>query len=309
MNTCDRLVVNEELEPFVPVSLIDFFGVDLLLVFVCFISDVEDFVDQAGAEPSARVELSILLVTSHLSVAGQFLFDYSRCLMLSGSKHLLFLSDGDFGVHFATLFILVLSQVAILENSSFALASAPYLVVELLLLVGLSLHQLKDHGLTLLLLELVHELLLLTDQSSAALLSVTATALSQGLLGALLEPSGGQSKRARLGCHSHSLCSLRGRPKRTGGRDAHLVGGDTSSHGSFLKALGNRFIGLLLGDTWIDPLAFQSLFKLRNTFVNLSVGFVKHINSLCVVLLGLFVFELRMEVKKLEHQYSIAQAC
>ena len=96
---------------------------------------VEDLVDEAGAELSAGLKLGIFLVASHLSVTSQFLLNDSRCLVFGCFEHLLLLGHCDIGVHFATLFILVLSKVAVLENSSFALASAPHLVVELFLLV------------------------------------------------------------------------------------------------------------------------------------------------------------------------------
>lgn len=83
--------------------------------------------------------------------------------------------------------VLALSKLAVLGDDLLALVSAPYLIVKLLLLVTLVLDKLDNHRFALLKLKLLHELLLLTYQSSSALFSLLSGRLGECFLGALFE--------------------------------------------------------------------------------------------------------------------------
>lgn len=118
--------------------------------------------------------------------------------------------------------ILAFTQLAVLGDDLLALVSAPDFVIELFFLVALVFDELDDHFLALLELELLHALFLLTDQSSAALLTLFACRLSEGLLCALLQSRGLQSERARLGrCrHAHRALTQSSSDRAIGSADA-----------------------------------------------------------------------------------------
>ena len=56
------LFVDEEFEPFVPVTLVPFFGVKVLHMIVCFISNIKDLIQHLSTQLSSLLLLILLLI-------------------------------------------------------------------------------------------------------------------------------------------------------------------------------------------------------------------------------------------------------
>lgn len=120
--------------------------------------------------------------------------------------------------------------------------------------------ELNNHFLALLELELLHVLFLLTDQSSAALLTLFACRLSEGLLCALLQSSGLQSERARLGrCrHAHRALTQSSSNRAIGAADARRAI-------LSIETVSNSSLSIVLLDTRVDTVGFERIFKRVNS--------------------------------------------
>jgi hypothetical protein len=114
------------------------------------------------------LQLSIALVLAHFNVTSNFFFDYADSLLLLSGENLNFLDFSQFRVENLSPFVLVLSEVTILNYYILALLGAPDFVFELLFLSSLPLHELDYHSFSFLLLQLYHKLLLLPDQPPSA---------------------------------------------------------------------------------------------------------------------------------------------
>lgn len=127
-------------------------------------------------------------------------------MLLLGGENLNFFLLCDLGVELFAPGVLVLAEVTVLDNHVFALGGSPDFVLELFFLSSLPLHQVKDHLLAFFVLQLVHELFLLTNKSSASLGSSQPACIVERLLRSLLESCRSQGKRAGFGLHLHLGC-------------------------------------------------------------------------------------------------------
>jgi len=82
MCACDLLIVDKELSPFVPITLIIFIGVNLLLVFIGLISNIENRSNHCCTHFSMSFELCILLILSHLNISVHLFLNNTFCLKL-----------------------------------------------------------------------------------------------------------------------------------------------------------------------------------------------------------------------------------
>jgi hypothetical protein len=98
-----------------------------------------------------------------------------------------FFGLSEFGIKDLPPFVLVFSEVSILDDHILALLGAPDLVFEFFFLSGLPLHELDDHMLPLFLLKLYHKLLLLPNQPPSAFFPHQSTRICHGFLSALLQ--------------------------------------------------------------------------------------------------------------------------
>lgn len=110
----DWHVVQEELHPLVPVARVDVPGVVLLLVVVCLVGDVDDLVEQAGAQFGVVGGLLGGLVSLHLSAANETLLHYALGGLLHRSEQLGLLLLSQLAVKFAASLILTLAKLAVL---------------------------------------------------------------------------------------------------------------------------------------------------------------------------------------------------
>ncbi len=114
------------------------------------------------------LQLSVALVLAHFDVTSNFFFDNADSLLLLSGENLNFLDLSQFRVKNLSPFVLVLSEVTILNYYILALLGAPDFVFELFFLGSLPLHELDYHFFSFLLLQLYHKLLLLPDQPPSA---------------------------------------------------------------------------------------------------------------------------------------------
>lgn len=152
---------------------------------VGLVSDIYDLVQKTRTEVAMVRCFLRRLVSRHLPSANDTLLYNSLGCLLHRLHHFLLFSLGKLLVKITAPLVLALAKLAVLTYDLLALVGAPDFVVELLFLIALVLDELDDHGLALLELQLFHIFLLLADQSSAALLTLFACRLSQGLLCAL----------------------------------------------------------------------------------------------------------------------------
>lgn len=200
MGIGNRLVLLEELEPLPPVTSIINFGIQVLLVIIGLIRDVEDVVHQAGAQRGAALGLPLILVHAHLVVAPLHLSDTSNGLRLQAAKKRFFFHNAVLNIEIPPALILLLPQLAVLDDQVFALVGAPHLVVELLLLVRLALGQVDNAGLSLLLVEGFHDRILLGDEAASALFTGLARPLVHRSLRFVLETGAGKGEGAIFSC-------------------------------------------------------------------------------------------------------------
>ena len=128
-----------------PVARINVLRVVPLLVVVGLVGDVDDLVEQASAEIRMVRRLLGRLVGLHLSAAHNALLHYALCSLLHRLEHLFLLLLGELLIKLTAALVLALTELAVLCDDLLALVGAPYLIVELFLLVALVLNQLYDH--------------------------------------------------------------------------------------------------------------------------------------------------------------------
>ena len=80
------------------------------------------------------LQLSVTLILAHFNVTSNFFFDYADSLLLLSGENLNFLDFSQFRVENLSPFVLVLSEVTILNYYILALLGAPDFVFELLFL-------------------------------------------------------------------------------------------------------------------------------------------------------------------------------
>jgi hypothetical protein len=107
---------------------------------------------------------------------------------LAGLAHLLnellLLDNSGLGVELASALVLLLAELTIFLNNSFALGSAPGFIIKLLLLTRLAFHLFKNDAFAGLTVEFAEEVLLGSDESAATLDSLLLVILVEGLLSA-----------------------------------------------------------------------------------------------------------------------------
>lgn len=123
-----------------PVSGINFLGINFLLVFIGLICDVKDFINQTRAKYRVCLKLCIFLVLSHFTISKNLFFYDMMGLMLMYSQQLNFFAFCNFFVKLFTFNVLVFSKVSVLNNYILALLSTPDFILKLFFLGSLMFH-------------------------------------------------------------------------------------------------------------------------------------------------------------------------
>ena len=273
-----------------PVPLINLLGISPLLVVIGFVGDFDDLVEQTGTQLRVALRLGSRLVGLHFGAANDALLHDRLRGLLHRFQHGGFLLLSVVFVDLATALELTLTELAVLDDHLFALVSAPHLIVKLLLLVALMFDKFDDHVLALLELQLLHDLLLLTNETPSALLPLLASRLSEGLLGALLQTSRFESERAAFSGHSlaHGALSKCAAHRLAEGRGAKAL------VPCLLEALVNGSVSVVLLDSRLDTLRLKRVFKLLDAVRDLVFGILQLLLSNVVELLGLLELELEL---------------
>ena len=135
MNLGSRHIVLEQLHPFMPVPWVDLLRVQLLLVSVCFISDIKDGIHETLAKCGVIGCLLQLAIFVHLRRANRSLVDQSVGLHLHCFEHLLLFIDGQISVKLLSLLILLLAKLSVLDDDFLALVGPPSFIIKFLFLV------------------------------------------------------------------------------------------------------------------------------------------------------------------------------
>ena len=102
-------VVEEELDPLVPVARVNLLRVIFLLVVVRFICDVNNLIKEASAQRGVVRRFCRRLVSHHFAAAFNALVHNPFSRLLHRLKHFLFLLVGKLSVQLASLLVLALS--------------------------------------------------------------------------------------------------------------------------------------------------------------------------------------------------------
>ena len=196
MGVGNRLVLLEELQPLSPVTLVVRVRVQILFVIIGFISNIEDRIHEAGAEGGAALCALLVLVDPHLAVTAFHFSNTPVRLLLQTAQKRFFFHDTVLNIKVASALVLLLTQFTVLNDQIFALISAPDLIVQFLLLVALALRQVEHSSLALLLVQTLHDRVLLGHQAAPPLLTGLASTLIHCGLCLVFKTSAGQSESA-----------------------------------------------------------------------------------------------------------------
>ena len=222
---------------------------------ISLVSNIYNLIKKAGTKLSVVGGLLGRFVCLHFATSNDALLDDSLSCLLHGLKHLSFLLLSKIFVKLTAPLVLALTKLAVFRDNLFALVGAPHLIVKLLLLVALVLDQLYNHCLALLELELLHVLLLLANESSAALLPLFTGGFSQSFLGSLFKSGRLEGERARFSCNGSAHGTL---SKSSGSSSA----GTKSRLATLLvEACIDCTIGVSFLDSRVNTIRFQSILK------------------------------------------------
>ena len=272
-----------------PVARINVLRVVPLLVVVGLVGDVNDLVEQARAEIRVVRRLLGRLVGLHLSAAHNALLHYAFCCLLHRLEHLFLLLLGELLIKLTAALVLTLTELAVLCDDLLALVGAPYLIIELLLLVALVLNQFYDHRLSLLELQLFHHLFLLADQAPSALLTLLAGGFSERFLRALLQAGAFEGECARLGRHGHAHGALAHR-----GSGPHRARPQPRLSTLHVETVGDGPLRIILGNTRVDAIRLQGGLERVDTVGDLIFGILELLLSYFVESLSLLEVELQL---------------
>jgi len=285
---CDGLVFLEKLEPLSPVALVVGVGVEILFVIIGLISDVEDGIHEAGAERSAPLGALLVLIHAHLTVAALHFPNTSVGLLLEAPEKRFFFDDAILNVKVTSALVLLLTQFSVLNDQIFALVSPPDLIIQLLLLVALPLGEVEHSGLALLLVQTLHDRVLLGDQAASALLTRLAGALVHCRLRLVLQPGTRKGESAifsglagvhsgKAHCHFRCLCLHRA-----------LFAGEV------LERFRDSSLSIILLHLCVDSLGHEGRFKLINAIVDFTAGCIKFIQSDSIEFFGLLIVKFKL---------------
>lgn len=287
-----------------PISRVDIWGVRHLLVIISFVGNFKNGVKKNCSKFIAAFTLSFLAEDPHLVVPLLEDVDVVSHLVLHGPEHLLLAPLSGLGVDLAALLIAGLPELAVVNDDVLALLGPPLLVVELLLLLGLALHPLKNLILATLVLHVLVGLHLVDDHLPAASLPVLALPLTDDLLVLGAEACRGQGqcravKVDRLGCGLDALGErVRHHRLRLARHRSKPLTFVCCSHGgtlAILDALRNSSFSILLFHLSANTVvSLKSFLKLGDSIINFFGCFVDLGKCQLVILFSFFVFKLEL---------------
>jgi hypothetical protein len=178
----DWELINEKLEPLMPVAGINFFRVLFLLMNISFVRNVKDCIEKLLPKFISSFSLGLLIYHSHLIIPIFESFHLSIHLIFEGLHHFFLSPYSCLLIQLSSLFISCFSKFPIFDDNLLALVSPELLILQFLLLFSLSLHPFHNLLFLSILFHILVSFALINDHLSPSSFSFLSDLLCNGLL-------------------------------------------------------------------------------------------------------------------------------